>query len=144
MLSSLKGDTIGLRPEIFRRFKDKMACFGWIVGKVLDEKYEAIAPYHYTIATENCQIDDYFSEKIIDCFTVGTVPIYWGTKNVFKYFNMDGVIQVDGIDDVARVIENLREPDSKMKDAILDNFERSVQYRCTDDWIMRNHSHIFE
>ena len=41
----------------------------------------------------------YFNEKIIDCFFSGTIPIYWGTKNISKYFDENGIIFFPNIDE---------------------------------------------
>lgn len=35
---------------------------------------------------ENSQDDTYFSEKLLDCFMTGTVPIYWGAQVCYCTF----------------------------------------------------------
>ena len=52
------------------------------------EKGEMLKPYHFSICIENTEYSDYFTEKILDCFASGVIPIYWGTKNVQKYSNI--------------------------------------------------------
>ena len=61
----------------------------------VEHKAEALAQYAFSIAIENSQQDTYFTEKLIDCFSTGTVPIYWGTRKISEYFDMRGVIQFD-------------------------------------------------
>ena len=39
-------------------------------------------------------INYYFSEKLLDCFLAGTIPIYFGHCDLSKHFNMDGVISL--------------------------------------------------
>ena len=39
---------------------------------------------------ENNIEPDYFTEKLIDCFLTGTVPIYLGPKQVENYFDPNG------------------------------------------------------
>jgi hypothetical protein len=52
----------------------------------IEDKFDGIAPYKYSIAAENYIDDDYFTEKIIDVFLAGSMPIYYGCQNVEKYF----------------------------------------------------------
>jgi len=50
---------------------------------VVGDKLETISKYKFNIAFENtCLINDYVSEKIIDCFFACTVPIYYGAPNI--------------------------------------------------------------
>jgi len=58
-------------------------------------KYRGLAPYEYSIAMENSQQLNYFSEKIIDCFLSWTMPIYWGCPNISEYFPEDSYYQID-------------------------------------------------
>ena len=43
----------------------------------------------FSVCIENDVYDTYFTEKILDCFATGTIPIYKGTKNklVIQTFN---------------------------------------------------------
>jgi len=54
----------------------------------------------FHIAIENCRSRYYFTEKLIDCFLTGTVPIYWGCRNLGEYFDMRGVRQVRTADEL--------------------------------------------
>jgi len=63
--------------------------------KYVEDKWNALNPYKYSIAIENESIDNYFTEKITDCFLSYTIPIYYGCKNITDYFPADAVIQID-------------------------------------------------
>lgn len=58
-------------------------------------KFDAIYPYKYSIAIENYSCDDYWTEKIADCFLSWTIPIYYGAKNITKYFPEKAMILID-------------------------------------------------
>ena len=45
-------------------------------------KSTSLCPFMYSIVIENDQYDDYFTEKITDCFSTGTIPVYYGTENI--------------------------------------------------------------
>lgn len=49
-------------------------------------KDNGILPYEYSVAIENSSMDNYFSEKINDCFLLWSKPIYWGCPNISEYF----------------------------------------------------------
>lgn len=74
----------------------------------IDDKYDAIAPYKYSLAIENFSCEDYWTEKIADCFLSWTTPIYWGAKNISSYFPPGAVIQIDPTDP-ARALAIIRE-----------------------------------
>jgi len=68
--------------------------------QILDKGIKDLMFYsQFHIAIENCSINNYFSEKIIDCFVSKTIPIYWGCKNIGGFFNEKGVIIFKDIDD---------------------------------------------
>jgi len=72
-----------------------------------DNKVELIQAYRYCIAIEN-EFDTLMTDKILDCFLTGCIPIYKGTKRVRDYFDMHGVILFDTIDHLKQIIHTLR------------------------------------
>lgn len=56
----------------------------------------------FHIAIENTSINNFFTEKLIDCFQTKTVPIYYGCPNIGEYFNKAGMFCVN---DLTRIID---------------------------------------
>jgi hypothetical protein len=71
------------------------------------DKWDALAPYRYSIAIENFRGRDYWTEKLSDCFLAWTMPIYCGCTNITDYFPEESMIIVD-IDDPSAT-ERIRE-----------------------------------
>jgi hypothetical protein len=61
-------------------------------------KLDGLLPYRYSIAIENTVHDHYFTEKIMDCWLAGTVPIYFGAQDLEKYFPRDSFIRLNELD----------------------------------------------
>ena len=77
-----------------------------------------------------------FTEKIVDCFLSGTIPIYWGTKAIGKYFNLDGIITFESMDELRVAIDSLSPAKyHAVKSAIKDNYHRALNYRVAEDYI---------
>ena len=72
------------------------------------------------------------TEKIADCFATGTIPIYYGCKDIGKVFNEDGIIWLDGTFKIEDLSFDLYH--SKM-DAIKDNFNRIKNLPTAEDYI---------
>src|SRR5690606_35886534 len=93
ILSNLKiTDGHRLRHEVNNKYKN-IDYYGKGANNHIEYKLTGLKDYMYSIVIENEILDDYFTEKIIDCFMTGTVPIYYGTKNIGKYFDINGIIQ---------------------------------------------------
>jgi len=52
----------------------------------IDSKFSILHKYKYTLAFENCELENYFTEKITDPILSLCMPIYWGCSNINKYF----------------------------------------------------------
>ena len=65
------------------------------------------AKYH--IVVENEQRDNWITEKLIDCLASKTIPIYWGASNIGDYFNTDGMIIFNTIEELKDILDNLDE-----------------------------------
>jgi len=110
--------------------KDKLDIYGNINNHIT-LKEEGLIDYMFSVCVENDECDTYFTEKILDCFATGTIPIYKGTKNIVNHFNQNGIIFLDDIS-----LDNLT-PElyfSKM-DYIKENFEKVLQFNVNEDWI---------
>ena len=54
---------------------------------------------------ENSEGDGYLSEKILDSFQSGTIPIYYGDYMVEEYINPKAYILIRGKKDIKKKIE---------------------------------------
>ena len=63
--------------------------------QAIDDKFDAIFPCKYSIAIENFSCNDYWTEKIADCFLSWTMPIYFGCTNIKNYFPEGSMIFID-------------------------------------------------
>jgi glycosyltransferase involved in cell wall biosynthesis len=97
-------------------------------------KIEGLKDYAFSVAIENGQHKNYFTEKILDCFLTGTVPIYNGCTNLGEYFDMDGVITFNNQAELVEIISNLTEEDyKKRQQSIQKNYELALTYRYDND-----------
>lgn len=138
------GPGYDLRHDAIRKFRPLLDAYGNTYGGYVP-KLAALRDYHYSLAFENCRHDSFFTEKLIDCFSTGTVPIYWGCPGIGDFFNKDGIIIVDNLDDLQRELPQCtKERYVVMADAIADNFERAKKYHLTEDWIVENKPELFD
>lgn len=74
-----------------------------------EQMFQFISQYKFVIAMENFKQETYITEKIINGFISNTIPIYWGSDNIFDYFNPNRFINVPNMKDevIDVVIDNL-------------------------------------
>ena len=73
----------------------------------IDQKWEGLYPYKYSIAIENSSSPDYWTEKLSDCFITYTIPIYYGCTNTLQYFPEGSILHIN-INDVQESIEIIK------------------------------------
>jgi hypothetical protein len=74
----------------------------------IPDKMDGLLPYRYSIAIENTAAPYYFTEKITDCFLAYTVPVYYGCKNIGKYFPEKSFIWID-IGEPVKAVAKIRQ-----------------------------------
>jgi hypothetical protein len=116
------------RLEWVEKIGDQVDLYGRGFNEIA-EKEEGLCDYMFSVAIENGQYETYFTEKLLDCFATGTIPVYLGAPDIDKHFNMDGVIVLSDEFDVSEDIYY-----SKM-DAIKDNLERAKEMEILEDFI---------
>lgn len=116
--------------------------YGSCTGKFLEHKIESLAPYRFQVCIENARLNGYYTEKLVDCLTTYTIPIYWGCPNIKDYFNPEGMIICNDIEDIKTAIDLIkREPQKAYelgKPFIDENFERATKWSSPEDYIYEN------
>jgi hypothetical protein len=130
IIASSKNELPGhkLRHLTINNIGNKMDVYGKCCNYV-ENKADALKDYMFSICTENLQIENWFTEKLIDCLRTGTIPIYWGCPNIGKYFNLNGFIIVNSLEEIIDVVNNLSEDKyfSKLK-YVEENFIKASEY----------------
>lgn len=84
----------------------------------------------FHIAIESTSLNNYFTEKLLDCLVTKTVPIYYGCPNIDKWFNPKGMFHCKDVKEIIRVCNSLQPDTSElMREHIEDNFQRAQVYR---------------
>lgn len=86
-----------LRLEFMQFLHDRNFSFD-LFGRgfvPIEDKFDGIAPYKYSIAVENYACNDYWTEKIADCYLSWTMPIYYGCSNILEYFPERSMLRID-------------------------------------------------
>lgn len=97
-------------------------------------KIEGLQDYMFSVAIENGKHKNYFTEKIIDCFLTGTIPIYHGCPNIADYFDVRGFITFDTKEELTDIIKNLTVNDYQSRKQFLQiNFDLAMKYWYDND-----------
>ena len=75
------------------------------IGGPVKDKLAFQRQYKFSIAFENSRDPGYVTEKIVDAFAAGTVPIYWGDPLVKQEFNPKSFLCADDYPSHAALID---------------------------------------
>lgn len=133
MCSIMTGNNITeghiLRLKVLERYKKYFDSYKTFESPYSQYKDPWHNDFYFAVIIENSRAAHYFSEKITDCFQTGTVPIYWGCPTIGEFFDIDGIIVFDSLDDLEPILENLSvEEYNKRLPAIRRNFEIAAKY----------------
>ena len=81
------------------------------VGGPVKNKLTFEAEHRFSIACENVSQAGYTTEKLVEAFVSGAVPIYWGDPDVIKDFNPKAFINCMDYDSIEDIIKMIREID---------------------------------
>jgi len=119
-----------MRFRVYEAIKhNKVDFYGTGPEKPIDFKIKGLKDYRFSIVIENNDDGDYFSEKLLDCFLSGTVPIYLGIKNIGKFFDSNGMFFFTEPEHVAQILDTLT-PELYLSkiDSVKANFELAKKY----------------
>jgi hypothetical protein len=134
MIASNKLITPGhyVRKDWIEKLKNKVDFFGRGYNEIKD-KEQGLCDYMFSVVIENGKYDTYFTEKILDCFATGTIPIYYGTDKIYDHFNKDGIILLEDkfVYDEAFYYNNIN--------AVKENLKKAMKFEVLEDFIYENY-----
>lgn len=83
-----------------------------IGGKPVDDKFGFQKKYKFSIAFENASVNGYTTEKILQAFSAGTIPIYYGNPLIASEFNPKAFINCHDFKSFEDVVERVKEIDN--------------------------------
>ncbi len=151
MLFGAKRATRGhqIRHEIWDSLGDKYGIdyygyrgtpttYGW------QTKLQVLRDYKYSIVCETCREPNLFTEILLDCFAVGTIPLFWGAPNIGDYFEGLGILSFETVQQLESLIRELDEHTyTYLLPFARENLRRVAEYRITEEWLV-NHGILDE
>jgi hypothetical protein len=144
IIASNKTQLVGhkFRHEIIKQ------CYPYINGifgngyTAIDNKIEGLKDYCFHLVIENDKFDYFFSEKLIDAFITGCVPIYWGCPSIGKFFNEKGIITFNTIPELEDLlntsINSHTYDDIKQRGILEENMKLAQEYLYPEDYVYNN------
>ena len=83
------------------------------VGGPVADKIDFHRQHKFVIAFENSSHSGYTTEKIVDAFAAGSIPIYWGDPDVTRVFNPKAFIEVRSVEDAIERVKQLDQDDTE-------------------------------
>jgi hypothetical protein len=100
----------------------------------LEQKSLGLNSYYFSIVVENNRANNYFTEKILDCFATKTIPIYWGAPNIEKWFDKNSIMTFENITDLINILKSLNKEKYVSKiESINKNYKKSLEYYDYDE-----------
>ena len=134
MIASNKSFTEGQQNRLqwVEMLRDQVDLYGRGFNEIAN-KEEGLCDYMFSVVIENGVYESYYTEKILDCFATGTIPVYLGSPDIGEHFNSEGIIQLSEEFEVSDEIYF-----SKLG-AIKDNLERVKELEVLEDFIYLNY-----
>jgi hypothetical protein len=125
------------RHECINRFSEKIDVFGNGYNPI-DSKLTALKDYKFHIVVENVKKDFWFTEKLIDAFVTGCIPIYYGCPSIGNFFDINGILTFDSLEELEEILNSLTDDlyYSKME-FIVKNFTIAQEYNLAENHISK-------
>ena len=89
-----------------------MNNIGHVIGREISDKREFQKNYKFSLCSENSICNGYVTEKLLQGFSAGTVPIYLGAKTVQSDFNKKAFIDVSDFPSYEAAVEYIKTVDN--------------------------------
>lgn len=145
MIASPKQSAPGhrLRHEVAARYGHSIDVYGPEYGGGVHHA-DILPKYRYAVVIENEQSSDWFTEKLIDCLLVGTIPLYWGSPDAAARFVAGGIIPWHHLDQLGEMLKaTTMDTYTRLHAYVTANHYLAAQYVCAEDWMMSAYPEVF-
>jgi len=106
---TLHGSGWNRLTEIPLKWRRRLApLLARITPTVCDDKQATIAQFRFAFAIENISYPGYHTEKIIDCFAAGVIPLYLGDPKISQAIPSEAFIHLADFSSLAALEAHLR------------------------------------
>ncbi len=148
IIASKGKDLIGhkLRHQVIA-YPEYAKHFDGIFGSAyqpIEDKTTGLRDYCFHLVIENVRKDCWFTEKLIDAFVTGCLPIYWGCPSIEKYFDERGMITFEKFEHLDFAFRECLKPSyyQNCLPYIKENFKIAMdEFLTPEDYMFK---HIFE
>lgn len=89
---------------------------------------DAYSEFKFSIVVENVKKRQLFTEKLIEPMLFECIPIYWGASNLSEFFNQDGILSFDTLEELESILREVTEEKyESMRGAILHNKRAALE-----------------
>ena len=82
----------------------------------------------FHVPVENSKHNNFFTDRLIDCFLTKTVPVYWGCPNIENFYDHRGIICFENEHDLLDIINKLSPEDYTSRlEAINNNYQLALE-----------------
>jgi hypothetical protein len=101
---------------------------------------ETLEKYMFSIVIENYKDELYFTEKILNCFATGTIPIYYGADNIGEKFDVNGIIRFSTKNELYDIINSINyDYYLNRYESVKFNFDVCKNFLSIEDYIYINY-----
>lgn len=132
----IAGNPEGLRINLYNSISayKQVDGYGNMFGRSLRQsKFEILPEYKFCLCPENSIYDGYVTEKLIDAYAGGTVPIYSGTGTVDKDFSDLAFLNYQWWKDMTKFVNYIEHLDTSLEDYQLMYEQPLLDYRPSLD-----------
>jgi hypothetical protein len=112
----IAGNPEGLRINLFHSISKykQVDGYGNMFGRSLrNSKFDILPDYKFCLCPENSIYDGYVTEKLVDAYAGGCVPIYSGDLSVLRAFNINAFFNYQEKLSMERLVQAIKDYDTK-------------------------------
>jgi hypothetical protein len=140
-LCSILSSTKIMNPMHMFRLEVAKALKGSSVDVTISDNYGDyfiyLNKYMYNICIENYIDRHYFTERLLNCFVTGVIPIYAGATSLSSFFDIGGILQFRTFNELKSILSRIGMSDYKSRMVSIEkNFHTALErYNTIEDWI---------
>ncbi len=114
--------------------KHKFDLYGAAFDNYFQDKTDALKDYCFSITIHNTIQNNFFTDGIIDCFALGTIPIFRGCPNIGDFFDINGIITFNTIEELDHILSNLTKDDYYSRiESVKNNYNIAKRFKRTNE-----------